>query len=89
MAALKLTISTQEQHPPKPPPPTKKKGIIRAGHFFGPGLNKEKKNALKRPIILKEPPHYVCMHACMLACMYVCMYACMHACMYVCMYVRT
>ena len=43
MAALKLTISTQEQHPPNPPPPTKKKRIIRAGHFFGPGLNKEKK----------------------------------------------
>ena len=43
MAALRLTITTQEQHPPKTPPPPKKNRIIRAGHFFGPGSNKEKK----------------------------------------------
>ena len=44
MAALRLTISTQEQHTPPPKKKTfKKKRIILAHHFFGPGLNKEKK----------------------------------------------
>ena len=43
MAALRLTISTQEQHPPKKTQPPQKKTHYLSRCFFGPGLNKEKK----------------------------------------------
>ena len=42
MAALRLTISTQEQPTQKKPPPQKKTHYL-SRSFFGPGLNKEKK----------------------------------------------
>ena len=57
MAALRLTITTQEQHPPKTPPP-KKNALFEPGIFLVLARIREK-NALKRVIILKEPPHYI------------------------------